>query len=212
MEYDKNKYKVITWKNWMMIHWILNPALAVNELILGQRVPKIQLEDKTSDKPRIERSFVPCPHCGKLHDARTWSTQNGTAFKNWFGLYCFNCGKIIPCVMNAATYIILALTSPVWWWFRKDLKQKWLEKQPKRFENINPEKYYNPFDNKRWVFTGLAFAMIMFVIMSLIFPLIKRESITWVSITVGIISSTIGGLLFGFTMKLFLGKKGATEK
>jgi hypothetical protein len=46
----------------------------------------------------------------------------------------------------------------------------------------------------------------------LIFPLIKRESITWISIAVGIISSTIGGLLFGFTMKLFLGKKGATEK
>ena len=48
MEFDKEKYKVYTWKNWMMLHWILNPGLAINELILGQRVPKVSLEDKTN--------------------------------------------------------------------------------------------------------------------------------------------------------------------
>ena len=46
MEFDKEKYKVYTWKNWMMLHWILNPGLAINELILGQRVPKVSLEDE----------------------------------------------------------------------------------------------------------------------------------------------------------------------
>ena len=100
MKYDSKKWKVYTWKNWMMIHWMINPGLVINELILGQRVPKVTLEDKESNKPRIERSYVPCPHCEKLHDSRTWSTQNNTGFKNWFGLYCNNCGKIIPCLIN----------------------------------------------------------------------------------------------------------------
>jgi len=212
MEYDKEKYRVITRKNWMMIHWILNPGLAINELILGQRIPKIQLEDRFSDKPRIERTFVPCPHCEKLHDPRTWSTQNKTASKNWFGLYCPNCGKIIPCVTNVFSFIILALTSPIWWWFRKDLKNKWLLKQPKRFDNIDSKIYYNPFENKNWITAGLSFGGIMFVLMSLIFPLIWQEPITWRSITVGIIIWTIAGLLFGFIMKLFLTKKGKHKK
>ena len=43
MEFNKEKYKIYTWKNWMVLHWILNPGLAINELILGQRVPKISL-------------------------------------------------------------------------------------------------------------------------------------------------------------------------
>ncbi|MGK0413746.1 MAG: hypothetical protein ACJA1B_001954, partial [Polaribacter sp.] len=110
MEFDKEKFKVYSWKNWMMLHWILNPGLAINELILGQRIPKISLEDKISDKPRMERSFIPCPHCKTLHDGITWSTQNRTAFKNWFGLYCTNCEKIIPCLMNAFSFILLAIT------------------------------------------------------------------------------------------------------
>ena len=61
MEFNKEKYKIYTWKNWMVLHWILNPGLAINELILGQRIPKISLEDKISNKPRIERTFIPCP-------------------------------------------------------------------------------------------------------------------------------------------------------
>ena len=119
MEFNKEKYKIYSWKNWMMLHWILNPGLAINELILGQRIPKISLEDKTIDKPRIERSLVPCPHCDTLHDTRTWSIQNGTAFNNWFGLYCKNCGNIIPCLTNVFSFLILALTFPFWGWFRK---------------------------------------------------------------------------------------------
>ena len=57
-------------------------ACNVFELILGQRIPKINLEDRTSDKPRLERSYVPCPHCETLYDSRTWSTKTGTGLKN----------------------------------------------------------------------------------------------------------------------------------
>ena len=206
MEFNKEKYKIYTWKNWMIIHWILNPGLAINELILGQRIPKISLEDKTSDKPRVERTFVPCPHCEKLHDGRTWASQNGTAFKNWFGLYCSNCGKIIPCIMNGFSFIILALTFPIWGWFKKSLKENWLKNQPERYENINIEITPNPFDKKSWIKTGLTWGTFMFLIMTFGFPYFDGQEITLKSILIGLIIWTVAGLAFGYTMKIFMNK------
>ncbi len=206
MEFDNKKYKVYTWKNWMMLHWVLNPGLAINELILGQRIPKISLEDKTINKPRIERSLVPCPHCHTLHDGRTWSTQNGTAYKNWFGLYCKNCGNIIPCLTNGLSFIILVVTFPVWGWFRKRLKNKWLEKQPARYENVDVIQIPNPFDKSNWIKTGLTWGVLMFLIMSIIYPYVTGQGITWKTIVLGIVIWTIGGLVFGYSMKLFMNK------
>jgi len=188
----------------MVLHWILNPGLIINELILGQRVPKITLEDKTIDKPKFERSIIPCPHCETLHDARTWSTQNGTAFKNWFGLYCNSCGKIIPCIINVFSLIILIITFPIWVWFKDKVKNKWLEKQPQRFKNIEIEKIPNPFGNKSWIKIGLSWGLFMFIIMSVLFPLYFGSEINFKTILLSIIIWTISGLLFGYTMKLFL--------
>lgn len=203
MAFDKSKYKIYTWKNWMVLHWILNPGLAINELILGQRVPKVSLEDKTIDKPRIERTFIPCPHCETLHDGRTWSTQNGTAFKNWFGLYCKNCGNIIPCLTNVFSFLILAVTFPIWGWFRKSLKKKWMEKQSRRYENIDIEKTSNHFDKKSWVKTGLSWGFFMFIFNSLIFPYFDGMEITLKTILLGVVTWTIAGLIFGYIMKLY---------
>lgn len=206
MEFDKSKYKVITSKNWMIIHWMINPGLVINEVILGQRVPKVQLEDLTSKKPRYERSIVPCPHCHTMHDARTWSTINGTAFKNWFGLYCPHCGKIIPCVVNVFSFIIWAVTFPIWGWFRKSLRKRWLEKQPERYKDLNLIDVYNPFDDRNWFKSGMIFGFSMFIIMGIIFPLIARDPITFRSIVANIVTWTIGGLVFGFSMRIFSNK------
>lgn len=205
MEFDREKYNVYTWKNWMILHWILNPGLVINELIVGQRVPKVSLEEK-SNKPRVERSRIPCPHCNTLHDGRTWSTHNGTAFKNWFGLYCPTCGNIIPCLINVFSFIILALTYPIWGWFKNSLKAQWLKKQPKRFENRNLERIPNPFDKKTWPITGLTFGAIMFVVMSLVYPYLTGVEITWETLLSGAIIWAIGGLTFGYVMKIYMGK------
>jgi transcription elongation factor Elf1 len=208
MKFDTQQYKVYTWKNWMMLHWILNPGLAINELILGQRVPKISLEDKTIDKPRYERTFVPCPHCETLHDGRTWSTINGTAFKNWFGLYCKNCGNTIPCLTNGLSFIILGATFPIWGLFRKDLKAYWLKKQPQRYKHLDVKHTSNAFDKKSWIKTGLSWGGFMFLTMSVGFPYFNNEEITLKTLTIGLIVWTIGGLLFGYSMKRFMNYKG----
>ncbi len=208
MKFDKNRYKVYTWKNGMMLHWVLNPGVVINDLILGQKVSKIILEDKTIDKPRIERTFIPCPHCETIHDARTWSLQNGTILKNWFGLYCKSCGKTIPCMNNGLSLIILAVTFPIWGWFKNSLKAKWLAKQPERYKNIELELSKNPFGKKTWIKTGLGYGAIMFLIMSIGFPYFEDHEITLKSLTVGIVVWTIFGLIFGYTMKSYMSKRG----
>lgn len=206
MEFNKERYQIYTWKNWMMLHWILNPGLAINELILGQRVPKISLEDKTMDKPRLERTFVPCPHCGTLHDGRTWSTQNGTAFKNWFGLYCIDCGNIIPCLTNAFSFVLLVVTFPIWGWFWKSWRTKWLSEQPKRFEDIDIQSIPNSFDGKNWKATGLTWGAFMFLIISIVFPFIDGQELKLKPVLIGLVIWTIGGLVFGYFLKVFLNK------
>ena len=207
MNFDRSKYKVITWKNIAMIHWIINPGLAINELVLGQRIPKISLEDRTIDKPRFERSLVPCPHCETLHDARIWSRENGTAFQNWFGLYCPKCRHIIPCLRNIFSFLILTITYPIWGWFHKKLKSRWMEKQPKRYEDIQIEKVFNPAKNYNWVLQGLAWGGFMFLFMSIIFPISQNEELTSRNLFIGVIIWTIGGLIFGYFNKFFMSRK-----
>lgn len=203
MECDKTKFIIRTWKNWTILHWILNPALVINELLLGQREPKILLIDKTTDKPLMERQFVPCPHCGHLNDGRLWSKKN--AFGNWFGLYCPNCGKSIPCVRNFTSLIIIILTFPIWIWFVKRLKKNWLSKQPARFENLNIEEIKH--ENISWIKLGSFWGGFMYIFMIIVNPLIDGDEKTLKRILVGIPIWIIGGLGFGYMMKYLMGKK-----
>lgn len=208
MEFNRNKYRIYDWKHFMMVHWMLNPALAFNELVLGQRIPNVILEDKTSNKPRYARTYVLCPHCEALHDGRTWSIPNNTGFKNWFGMYCPSCGGIIPCLSNFTSLLILAVTFPIWGWFRKALKAQWLAKQPERFRNIDINIFPDPFANKGWIFFGMMFGVFMFLIMEIVMPLILDEAITGFKLIIGIPIWLASGLCWGYFMKLFSGKRG----
>jgi hypothetical protein len=202
MKYDETKYKIWTWKNPLMLHWIINPGLAVNELILGQRVPKITLVERNSTKSLSEKTFIPCPHCETLHSGQKWSPQNKTAFRNWFGLYCDNCGKIIPCLTNLTSYIILGITFPIWYWFRESLKTKWLEEQKNRFSK--PLILTQP--DIKWWYVGLRFGLSMFLFMTILLPLIMGEEISQRKLLLGIPIWLLAGLFFGIIMKPIIGK------
>lgn len=208
MNYDKGKYKVWNWKHPVILHWIINPGLVINDLILGQTFPKTILIEKFGDKPFFERSKIPCPHCGVLHPAVKYSKQNKTIFKNWFGYYCDNCTQIIPVQRNLTSLLVLGLTYPLWIWFKKPLKEKWLQKQPERFENLNLQIDNNKNKTKNWLKTGLIFGVLMYVWMILLFPLILGEEITQKSMLIGIPIWLICGLLFGLTMKHWMNRKG----
>jgi hypothetical protein len=198
MTFDKVKYKVWTWKNPLMLHWIINPGLAFNELVLGQRVPKITLIEK-NNKPLAERSFVPCPHCGTFHSVLKWAPQNHTAFKNWFGLYCDNCGKIIPCLTNLTSYIFLGITFPIRVWFKDKWKARWLEVQKEKFSK--PLVLTQP--DFKWWYVGLRWGFIMLVIMNIL----KFKDFTWKGFLIDIPIWISGGLLLGLIIRSFAGRK-----
>jgi predicted RNA-binding Zn-ribbon protein involved in translation (DUF1610 family) len=208
----EDKYRVYNWKNWKALHWIINPGVVASDLILGVQMPKKWVVDETFDKPRIERTYIPCPHCGSLHDDRTWSKKNGTLYKNWFGLYCPNCGEIIPIIRNATTYIILMLTFPIWGWFKVRLKANWLKKQPTRFENLEFEDTEKYNEYYRFILYGLGFALFMFVINSLFVPLAEGNAITWASIIFDIITWIIIGIALGLGLKYYSYRKGGKQK
>lgn len=210
MEIDKHKYSLWTWKHPFMLHWIVNPGLAFNELVLGQRVPKVTLVEKDSRKPLQERTHIPCPHCGTIHPGVKWSLQNN-AFKNWFGLYCDQCGKTIPCLTNLTSAFILAVTFPLWFWFKNSLKKQWLSRQAKRYQNINMDTA-DPLEGYGWIKTGLGWGATMFILMSVLFPLIWGDALSAMRLLIEAVIWTLGGILFGYTLKLINGKKmNATE-
>lgn len=206
MNYDEEKYKIWDWKSLVVLHWIINPGLVINDLILGQTIPKVMLIERGGKEALYKRSFVPCPHCGTFHNGLKWSYKR--AFKNWFGYYCDNCTKIIPVHRNLTTLIVLAATFPIWGWFRKSLKQNWIAIQPERFKDLNLEMVAKKTSTKSWIKSGLLFGIIMFFLMSIVFPLIDGEEITWLRIYIGIPLWLISGLGFGYFMKKYLNKKG----
>ena len=205
MKYDETKYKVWTWKNPIMLHWIINPGVAFNEIVLGQRIPKVMLEERNSDKSLVENQLVPCPHCNTLHSGLKWSEQNKTAFGNWFGYYCDNCGKIIPCLTNLTSYVILGLTFPIWFWFKDSWKAKWLEKQKVKFSKPLDLTYTE--QKTQWLLMGLLFGFFMYVLFAIIFPLIDGTGITQRGLLILLPICVAGGLVFGFAMKVIIGKK-----
>lgn len=205
MVIDRKKYKVFDSKNIHFVFYKLNPGIAINELILGQRTPKIMLLDKTSDKPSMERTVIPCPHCETFHDGRTWSGVNKTVLKNWFGLFCPTCQNIIPCLRNWTSGLILIITYPIWFWWIKKWKQSWLSIQPERYAHIDVEAVAHK--SFQWIKNGLSFGILMAISINLIplliFGLKFQLSTFLMTLPIWIIT----GLLFGFLLKWWLGKK-----
>ncbi len=132
MQYDKNRFKIWALPHPFVLLWVLFPGTMFFELISGLRLPKVVLVDKESDKPQMERSYVPCPHCETLNDRRLWA-----AFGHWFGLVCPSCHQIIPCLWNIFSLAILTITFPLWYFPARFFRQRWLEKEKERLANVS---------------------------------------------------------------------------
>jgi hypothetical protein len=74
---------------------LLFSILALDELVLGQRMPAVYWGQWQGEALRLERSRVPGPPREGLHASCTWSAQPGAAFHNWFGRYCPTGGGVI---------------------------------------------------------------------------------------------------------------------
>ena len=134
MQYDKNKFKIYALPHPNVLFWVLFPVIMINELIFGVRVAKVTLIDKESDKPLMERIYIPCPHCETLNDARLWAKWN--AFGHWFGFVCPSCHHVIPCLWNIFSLAVLAITFPLWYFPARFFRRRWLEIEKKRLARV----------------------------------------------------------------------------
>ena len=206
----KEDTKFKTWKlsHPMLLHWVLNPGLCVNEVLLGQRVPKVTLIDKTSDAPLVERSYVECPHCHTLHNGQLWGA--GNTFRHYAGYYCVTCEEKIPTLLNIFSILLLILLFPIW----KPLQliygarfKAWELKRLRQAQARIAGQADTPAEKPSGLKMGLQFGAFMgafFLISGAM-----RDGLTPLVFIVAIISGGVAGLFFGVSMSWFLNRKGA---
>ncbi len=107
-----HEFRTWRWYHPLLLHWLINPGLAVNELLIGTRIPATTfLCQQCFDWTNAQGQYVECPHCRCFHRAEIWKSN----FMNWLGLVCPDCGQFIPCLLNLTSAAILFVTCPLWW-------------------------------------------------------------------------------------------------
>lgn len=99
--------RTMAWWNVLILHWLINPGLAVNEVFLGQRIPSRILTCRRC--MGMASQFCQCPGCSRFHHLKIWEK---VPFGNWLGLVCPDCGVSIPCYKNFTSRILLFLALP----------------------------------------------------------------------------------------------------
>lgn len=108
----------------MYWHLILNPGLAFNELVLGQRFPERLYICKSCTDILGARTYIHCYACDTFHENGKWAGKR--AFGNWLGYVCPKCGSQIPCLWNVTSRFLLLLSWPVWYLPVKHNRARWL--------------------------------------------------------------------------------------
>ncbi len=188
----------------LILHWVLNPGIAVGEVLLGQCVPKVTLICQTCQLPLYERCYIPCPHCRSMHDARRFSKQR--AFGVWLGYICPNCGQRIPRLWNVFSLVVLIILTPLWYFpYRFFFRNRHLLMQA----NLETSAKSKP-TAKTWILTGALFGFFMWLMMSLIpavIQLMKTQVFPLSSVLAKIPIWGIIGFCFGLSMYLIFTKK-----
>ncbi|MCL1048644.1 hypothetical protein L2755_03205 [Shewanella abyssi] len=197
MQYDKSKYQILQLPSPLLLFRTINPMLAINELILGQRLPKVTLIEKDSKEPLLSRQVVPCPHCNAMNPGSLWS--NGNAFGHWFGYVCPECSGIIPCLWNLSSLLLLTLSAPVWLLLQKGLKKRWLAISYRRVTSMKAKL---PTVNKDQSFikTAQAFAVLIFLFM--LFIQSRASDLSFQQAVISLVISSVVGVMFGKAMSL----------
>ncbi len=203
MKLDMSRYKELKLPSLLLVHYVLNPGLAFNELILGQRVPKLTLIDKQSTDIYANRQYIQCPHCQTLHSSRRWG--KGNAFFHYDGLYCPECGVKIPTLLNVFSMILLVILFPVWKPLQLVLGERYRKWELSRlakteYAEHTPSKGVSGI--KLGLFFGGAMSLVFIAQNGLMAGLNKHTVFT------GLIAGALAGLFFGASMKFILSRRG----
>ncbi len=200
--------------NPLLVHWILNPGLALNELLLGQRVPRETHFCESCPGPKAQRAYVGCPHCGTWHAGALWSQRR--AFGHWLGYVCPRCGQGIPCLRNVFAALLLLLTSPVWWLPVHLYGPTWRKWQWERFRDSTPAPVLQGVRQFRWVPFGVfCWGVPAWLLFSLpaAFFIPDRTYVQALRLLVLFLPVwLLGGAAWGLTMKWFATRWGASER
>lgn len=203
--WDVQRFKVWKLPHPLLMHWVLNPGIALSELVLGQRMPRVMLIDKTSDAPLVERSYVPCPECNTLNDGRIWGADNG--FGHWLGYVCPECGGKIPCLWNVFSIVIVFVTAPLWFVPWKMSGERWLrvermraQEARERLADASASTVKHPFMRG-----GILFGTAMFAFF--LAKTVSNGRTGFTDFMFVLILAALSGIMFGALTWLLVGRR-----
>ena len=193
------EYKVWKLPHPLLIHWVLNPGLAINELILGQRLPK-ESRIKDGPEPLNERSYVQCPSCETVHNGTLWAKSRG--FGHYNGLYCPTCEAKIPQILNLFSILILIITFPLWKPLQLLYGDKIKARSLAKVRMSEADMAAQASKPVNYVMMGVFFGAAMGAYITVTEGL--RNGFASKAFTVGIVSGAVSALVFAFVMWLVL--------
>ncbi len=189
------------------IQWFLNPGLAFNELILGQRIPRQMFQCLSCDLPALERFYIYCTQCATVHSGMLWG--RGNALGHWFGLFCPDCGGRIPVFLNILSWVGIVALAPLWyplWLIYRPRIIAWECGRARRNRGGRQIKdaVRSLTRTRRWLICGvLGFGLPMWVLQEFIFGRTGAFGWpAWVTLPVWL----VGGGLWGWLMAWFVGR------
>ena len=209
MQYDKNRFKIYALPHPNVLFLVLNPVLIINELIFGQRAPKVTLIDQKSDKPLMERIYIPCPHCETLNNSRLWEKWN--SFGHWFGFVCPSCHQVIPCLWNVFSLAILAVTLPLWYFPARFFRRRWLQKEKERLAKVL-ERPLIQAKSINWVLIGVfGWGVPTWVTVEVVLNVWSGREWDLIIMFIQLPIWMVGGFAWGLFMRFFMNRKGVRQ-
>lgn len=194
----------------LLLHWVLNPALALNELALRQRVARETSFCETCPGPKAQRSYLGCPGCGSWHSTSLWAGSR--AFGNWLGYVCPDCGADIPCLRNFCSTVLLTITAPFWWLSFGRYRSSWREWQRNRVRDAATSGL-EAIPQVNWIKVGVVYwgvptGLVFSFGMAFFGPGTYWQSLGWLLAFMPLWIA--GGVGFGLTMKWVVTKWGVS--
>ena len=137
----------------LVLHWLLNPGLVFNELVLGQRMPAATVFCETCREPKVQRAYIGCAQCDAWHPGALWSGRRG--FGHWAGYVCPSCGASIPCLWNVWSFLLLMVTAPLWWIPWRVYRAHWRAWQLDRMRGAAPPDLAARARQVPWIRVGV---------------------------------------------------------
>ena len=195
----------------LIIHWLVNPGLVINELVLGQCVPR-QTFCNSCPPPKMANAYLGCLRCGTYHSGSLWS--NRRAFGQWLGYACPNCGAQIPRLWNLWSLAIIGLLAPLWWWPVRRYRGVWLEWQRQRLLGAEPVDVHARLAQFRWFRFGVLYwGLPLGLAFSFAMPLILPGMCYWCGVAWSLLFLPVwlmGGVLFALLSRTIIMKWGAS--